>query len=136
MDQETLIKHNLQPLRIDAMPYEVATEYLTTPGLRTTAAWRRRLHAARASYYVSTNTPKTAEKKLSQRFSRWRIDRLTRQSKRTQKRIRMVQHQLDKTKVQRLYDQIMTGVMLPLIALGQAIQKELDRRTSRILSNA
>lgn len=119
MTQLELIQKNLQPLRLDAMPAEVATASLTTPGAKMPGAFRRTCHYARASYYVSCNAPKPIEDKLARHFSSRPIDRLIRQLRRTERKIRRVGPRP-------------SGVLILLGQHYKAILLELQRRASNI----
>jgi hypothetical protein len=134
IDQDTLIKQNLQPLRVDSMPYEVATEYLTTPGHKMSGTFRRECQRARASYYVSTNVPKYLENRLDTKFRDWRIDKLVRQQGRIKKRIKIVQTKINKVKVNDIRENMINGLLMPLFAFSNAIQAELGRRHSATVS--
>lgn len=112
MNQTELIQQNLRPLRLDAMPAEVATAYLTTPGTKMTGAFRRTCHYARWSYFVSTNSPKPIARRFSSRPINW----LFRQVRRTEQHIKL--------RVTRKAD-IVQNIMLPLLA-------ELRRREANI----
>lgn len=138
MDQSELISKNLRPLRLDAIPAEVATEYLTTPGAKLSGNFRRTCHYARASYYVSTNTPKPIESKLERRFSRWPIDKLARQLKRTERRIRMANGALSRIAVEHLREQIVRDVLQPLVAVYKEIIFELaeGRPKRKVIADA
>lgn len=131
MNQTELIDKNLQPLRIDAMPAETATDFLTKPFHRMSSVFRRTCHYARWNYFVSTNTPKPIEAKLSARFSGWRIDKLHRQLRRVEKRIRIAQGRISRIQVEFIRTQAVTEIMLPLIAAGKALVAEINRRANR-----
>lgn len=128
MDQLELIQKNLRPLRLDAMPAEVASEYLTTPGRKMSGAFRRACNYARWSYYVSANQPKSVEAKLARRFSSWRIDKLHRQLRRTEKRVKILQGSISRIEVEFIRTQAITDIMLPLLAVGKALVAEIQRR--------
>lgn len=132
MDQLELIHKNLRPLRIDALPAEVATEYLTTPGFRMTGTFRRTCDHARASYFVSTNEPKAVALKLAHRFSRLPIDRLLRQLRRTEQRIKIAQGRISRITIEHYKAQVVNNIMLPLLAAGKAIVAEIRRREDKI----
>lgn len=136
MNQEQLIKCNLKPLRIDSMPAEVATEYLIDPLRKSSGSFRRACAQARYSYYVSTNEPKPAALKLARRFSRLPIDRLLRQLRRTEQRVKSVQNRLTRITVEHYKAQVVNSVMLPLLAEGKAILAELHRREDNMAAVA
>lgn len=132
MNQNDLIKQNLRPLRIDALPAETATEHLTTPKKKMSGAFRRTCNYARWSYYVSTNQPKALDAKLARRFSSWRIDKLHRQLRRTEQRIKIAQGEISRIKIDFIKEQAVQNIMLPLLALGKALVAEIQRREAVI----
>lgn len=124
MNQTDLVKFNLRPLRLDAMPSEVATAYLASPFTRMTGAFRRTCNYARASYYVSTNSPKPQ----ANRFSRRSIDWIVRHLRRTEQRIRIVQGELNRVSVEHIKSNIVQNTMMPLLARGKSLVAEIRRR--------
>lgn len=124
MNQEQLIKCNLRPLRIEAMPAEVATDFLTAPSQKMSASFRKTCERARYSYYVSTNEPKSLAQKLARRFSSWKIDRLGRQLLRTEQRILITRG----IKVDSIKEQAVQNLLIPLLITEKVIQAEIRSR--------
>lgn len=132
MNQEDLIRLNLQPLRVDSMPADVATEYLTSPGIIISGAFRRTCIRARESYYVSTISCKPIEVKLARKFSAWSIRRLARHSKRIALRIRAATRGVRRIGTDSIKSQAFDEIILPLLDVERALRAELERRRLNI----
>lgn len=128
MHQEQLIKCNLRPLRIDSMPAQVATEYLTDPLRKMSASFRRACAQARQSHYVSTNEPKPIAFKLAQKLSMRPVVWLRRQLRRTEQRLIIARGAISRIKIDFLRDQALENIMMPLLVARVALIAELERR--------
>src|SRR5258708_7018212 len=126
----------MKQLEVDSMPVEVATAYLTTRRVKLSSSFKRNCQRTRAKYFVSENVPKLASERLAHKFSKWSIDRLHRQSKRTLQRIAIVQGRMNRIEVASIHAEVLQTVMLPLIEVGNAVQEEILRRSTAVKNHA
>jgi len=132
---EWAARARVAPVQIKSVPPQLATELLSTPGLRSTNHYRKTWSAARSKFFVSTREAKDGSAKAERKFREASIAQLKRWLARAVARARTTERALAKLSAdnpaQELLFKALSFKLGLLHSTRDILQAEYLRRTNR-----
>lgn len=125
--------HGFQRLEVDGMPPEIALQNLVAPTQNLSSSFKRTCARARYKHWVSDRQSKSETTRLSSRMKRTPIDRLVRELRRGNRRMKVLQSVLKSIAVDFIREQFIQQHIAPLVNRCMAARAEIERRAKHIL---